>query len=150
MITSIRHVSLFIPSLREAEAYYATLFTMELIARECLLDDGEWYTLRPPQGWKEVTDAGIEVAMVALRNGALVMTLFEGDPQPGQLHMIGLNMPREEIAALRSRLPSETEIWVDKPQALTFRDRYTITWQIYAGDTPFRSNGELYERWLDL
>ena len=45
MNSSIRHIALFVPDLREAERYYQSIFDMELIGREAELADGLWYTL---------------------------------------------------------------------------------------------------------
>jgi catechol 2,3-dioxygenase-like lactoylglutathione lyase family enzyme len=150
MVSALRQIAMFVPELRTAEAYYQELFAMELIGREALRNDGLWHTLPTDEGWDHAEAAGIALGMVALRSGALVLVLFPGDPQPGQLYMIGLNMFPDEIAGVRGRLPADAEVWQDEPEALTFRDRYMITWQIYATGAEFRSSGEAQGRWLDV
>jgi hypothetical protein len=35
-------------------------------------------------------------------------------------------------------------------EALTFRDRYAISWQIYATGTEFHNSGTAGGRWLDV
>jgi catechol 2,3-dioxygenase-like lactoylglutathione lyase family enzyme len=150
MVSALRQIAIFVPDLRAAKAYYQELFAMELVGREALLDDGLWYTLPGDKGWDAAEAAGIALGMVALRRGALVLALFPGDPQPGQLYMIGLNMSPNEIAGLRERLPADAEVWQEEPGALTFRDLYMITWQIYATGTEFRNSGEAQGRWLEV
>jgi catechol 2,3-dioxygenase-like lactoylglutathione lyase family enzyme len=150
MVVEFRHIALFVPDLREAEAYYRHLLAMELIGREALLEDDLWYTLPPEKGWADADAAGIELSMVALQRGSLVLALFPGKPRTGQLHMIGVNMPARDIASIRKRLPPDTEVWEHGSTALTFRDRYAIVWQIYKSGISFRSSGESYGRWLDV
>jgi catechol 2,3-dioxygenase-like lactoylglutathione lyase family enzyme len=150
MTVAVRHIALFVPDLQEAEAYYQRLFGMELIGREAHLEDDLWYTLPPDKAWKDAEAAGIEISMLALKRGSLVLALFPGNPRPGQIYMIGLNMPSREIGRIRKRLPRDAEVWEDEPKALTFRDRYAIIWQIYASGTGFQSSGQAQGRWLDL
>ena len=150
MAATVRHIALFVPDLREAEQYYQRLFGMDLIGREAHLEDNLWYTLPPDKTWEDAEAAGIELNMLALRRGSLVLALFPGNPQPGQIYMVGLNMPLREISRIRKRLPSDAELWEDRPKSLTFRDRYAIIWQIYGSGIDFRSSGETHGRWLDV
>src|SRR3989304_2434830 len=110
MIASLRHIAVFVPNLRSAEHYYQSVFDMELIGREAELSDGLWYTLPFDKGWDEVKAAGIELGMLALRKGEFVLALFRGDAPPGQINVIGLSMPTEEIARVRARLPQEGQV----------------------------------------
>lgn len=150
MTAEVRHIALFVPSLREAEQYYQRLFGMELIGREAHLDDNLWYTLPLDRTWEDAEAAGIELSMLALKRGSLVLALFPGHPKPGQIYMIGLNMPRREISRLRKRLPADAEVFEDRPRAFTFRDRYAIIWQIYESGSDFQSSGEAQGRWLEI
>jgi catechol 2,3-dioxygenase-like lactoylglutathione lyase family enzyme len=77
----LRHISLFVPNLREAEVYYQSLFQMELVGREAELDDGQWYTLPVGKGWEDAEAAGIELGMIALRKGNIALAFFAG-PHP--------------------------------------------------------------------
>jgi catechol 2,3-dioxygenase-like lactoylglutathione lyase family enzyme len=90
--------ALVVPDLQAAERYYPSIFGIELIGREAELPDGLWYTLPFDKGWNEVEAAGIKLDMLALRKGKFVLALFRGDETPGQVDVIGLQMPTEEIA----------------------------------------------------
>ena len=79
MASSMRHIALVVPDLREAEAYYQSLFGMELIGREAELEDGLGHTLPFDKGWDDARGVGIELGMLALRKGELVLALFSGD-----------------------------------------------------------------------
>ena len=150
MTTALRHIALFVPDLRAAEEYYQPFFNMEVIGREAPQEDGLWYALPPGKGWDDAQAAGIELRMLALRRDAFVLALFPGDPQPGQVYLIGLSMSEDEIAGVRQRLPEEVPVWEDRPGALTFRHRYGIGWQIYTTGTEFRSSGQAGGRWLEV
>ncbi len=150
MSSSLRHVALVVPDLRTAEAYYQSVFGMELIGREAEPADGEWYTLPFGKGWDEALAAGIALDMVALRKGEFVLALFRGLAPPGQVYVIGLAMPAEEIARVRARVPKETPVSEGAPDSLEFRDPYQITWQISVPGGQFRTAGEFADRWLKL
>jgi catechol 2,3-dioxygenase-like lactoylglutathione lyase family enzyme len=141
---------LFVPNIRAAEAYYQSLFGMELIGREAAQEDGLWYTLPLDKGWDDARAAGIELGMLALRKGELVLGLFLGDAPQGQVFAIGLNMSPEEIAKIRSRLPSDAEVGMDEPDGLEFRDPYKIVWQLSVPGNEFRTAGDFAGRWLEL
>lgn len=150
MQTLIRHVALVVPDLRAAERYYQSIFDMELIGREAVRSDGLWYTLPHDKGWDEAEAAGIELNMLALRKDRFVLALFKGDAPPGQVLVMGLEMPAEEIARVRARLPKD-ELPSDMPlDSLEFRDRYQILWQISAPGSEFRTSGDFADRWLEL
>ncbi len=146
----IRHIAIVVPDLRQAEAYYQTLFDMELIGREAEMEDGLWYSLPLDKGWDDVQAAGIELGMLALRKGHIVLALFLGEATPGQIYAIGLTLPPEEIARIRSRLPSDAEVWMDEPNSLGFRDLNQIIWQISVPGREFRTSGDYAGRWLEL
>jgi catechol 2,3-dioxygenase-like lactoylglutathione lyase family enzyme len=150
MKSSVRHIALFVPDLRSAERYYQSIFDTELIGREAELADGQWYTLPFDKGWDEAEAAGIKLGMVALRKDEFGLALFRGDAPLGQVYVIGLRMPVEEIARVRDRLPEDTQILEDKPNYLEFRDLYQITWQIMFPGSEFRTSGVFANRWLKL
>lgn len=150
MNSSIRHIALFVPDLRTAERYYQSVFDMELVGREAELEDGLWYTLPFDKGWDEAEAAGIELGMVFLRKDEFGFGLFRGDAPPGQVYVIGLKMPTEEIAKARVRLPDDTQVQEDEPDYLEFRDPYQITWQIMLPESKFSTAGEFANRWLKL
>ncbi len=149
-MTSMRHIALFTPDLRAAEEYFRPLFDMELIGREALLDDGQWYTLPFDKGWEDAGAAGIALGMVALRKGDFVLALFHGDAPQGQLFAIGLNMPEEEIGRVRARLPEGTVVLEDSAGALVFRDPYQIMWQLSHPGDEFSTSGVFANRWIQL
>jgi catechol 2,3-dioxygenase-like lactoylglutathione lyase family enzyme len=150
MNSSLRHVALIVPDLRAAERYYQSVFDMELIGREAELADGLWYTLPFDKDWDEAEAAGIELGMLGLRKGAMVLALFRGDAPPGQVFAIGLRMPADEIAMVRTRLPKDAEVTPDKPDHLEFHDPYQIMWQISVPGEEFRTSGDFANRWLKL
>jgi catechol 2,3-dioxygenase-like lactoylglutathione lyase family enzyme len=148
MNTSLRHIALFVPDLRTVEHYYQSIFDMELIGREAELADGLWYTLPFDKGWDDAEAAGIELGMLALRKNEFGLALFRGDAPAGQVNVIGLKMPMEEIARVRARLPQDTQVSEDEPDYLEFRDPYHITWQIMLPESKFRTAGDFANRWL--
>ena len=150
MNSSVRHIALFVPDLRRAESYYQSVFDMELVGREAELPDGLWYTLPFDKGWDEAEAAGIELGMLFLRKDEFGLGLFKGNAPPGQVYVIGLKMPMEEIAKVRARLPENTPVSEDAPDSLEFRDLYQITWQIVLPESDFRTAGEFANRWLKL
>jgi catechol 2,3-dioxygenase-like lactoylglutathione lyase family enzyme len=150
MMSSLRHIAMFVPDLRSAEHYYQSVFDMELIGREAELSDGLWYTLPFDKGWDEAEAAGIELGMLALRKDEFGLALFRGDALPGQVNVIGLKMPMEEIARVRARLPEGTQVSEDAPDYLEFRDPYQIVWQISVPGDEFRTSGDFANRWLKL
>ena len=141
---------MIVPDLRAAEHYYQSIFAMELIGREAELADGQWYTLPFDKGWDEAEAAGIELGMLALRKDEFVLALFRGAAPPGQIYVIGLAMPTEEIARVRARLPKEAEVSDAGPDHLEFRDPYQIVWQISVPGVEFRTSGDFANRWLKL
>jgi hypothetical protein len=88
--------------------------------------------------------------MVALRKGEIVLALFAGDPQQGQVFAIGLTLSAGEIAGIQSRLRSNAEVGMDEPDGLEFRDPYKIIWQISVPGNEFRTAGDFGGRWLEM
>lgn len=150
MVCEFRHIAIRVDDLERAEHYYQEIFNMQLIGREAELGDGLWYTLPPGKGWEDARRNGIELDMVALKRDDLVLALFPGVTQPGQLYIVGLNMDLEEISDVRGRLSQETLIIEDDPDDLSFQDRYGIIWQLYPSGTNFTTNGDAHGRWLDV
>ncbi len=148
MTTSLRHIALFVDDLQAAEQYYQSIFDMELVGREALLSDGLWYTLPSDKSWQDAKAAAIELGMCALRKGNFVLALFRGQAGSGQIYVLGLEMPVEEIARVRGNLPGGTFILEAGATSLAFQDPYQITWQISAPGGEFRTAGDFADRWL--
>lgn len=148
MITTLQHIALFVDDLQAAEQYYQSIFDMELIGREALLSDGLWYTLPTGKSWQDTKAAGFDLIMCALRKGAFVLALFRGQAKGGQIYVLGLEMPVEEIARVRGNLPDDTLILEASATSLTFQDPYQITWQISAPGGEFCTAGDFADRWL--
>ena len=149
MIEAVNHIALFVPDLQEAEQFYQSLFDMELIGREIEKENGLWYTLPFDKGWEDVKASGIEPGMTALRNGGLVLALFRGDKELGQVFAIGLNGTTEDIKTIHAKLTPDIQIDVYQPDRIEFVDPYHITWQI-AVDPIFDTAGHFANRWLVL
>ena len=150
MNRALRFIAVVVTDLRAAERYYQSIFDMELIGREAELADGLWYTLPFDKGWDEAEAAGIELGMLALRKDKFVLALFKGGAPPGQISVIGLSMPAEELARVHARLPKDTQITEDALDDLKFRDPYEIEWQISVPGVEFRTAGDIANRWLKL
>jgi len=150
MDTTVRHIALVVPDLRAAEVYYRSVFDMELIGREAELEDGQWYTLPFDKDWDDARTAGIDLDMVALRKGGFVLALFGGDAPPGQVYVIGLRMPPEEMAGVRARLAEHGQASQGSPENLEFSDPYQIIWQISVPGSEFDTSGVLANRWIKL
>lgn len=150
MNSYVRHIALVVPDLREAEAYYQSLFQMDLIGREAELEDGEWYTLPPDKSWADVEAAGIKLDMLALRKGGIVLALFVGPNPLGQVFAIGLAMPREQVDEVRKQVSPEVEVTRDRDGYFHFRDRYGILWQLMPPGDEFLMNGDISGRWLEV
>jgi len=148
--TAVRHIALVVLDLRLAERYYRSVFDMELIGREAQRSDGLWYSLPFDKGWDEAEAAGIELGMLALRKDEFVLALFRGVAPPGQIRVIGLTTPTEEIARVRARLPGDTQVSEDWPDRLEFRDPYEIVWQLSVPGKAFRTAGDFAGRWLEF
>jgi catechol 2,3-dioxygenase-like lactoylglutathione lyase family enzyme len=147
-MTRIRHIAVCVADLRAAEEFYQPLFEMELIGREAKLGDGSWYTLPLEKSWEDAEAAGVRLGMLALRRGEFVLALIQGDAPQGQVFAIGLSLSAEEIAGVRARLPAEAAVLHAEPDALVFRDRYQIEWQITVPGNAFRTAGDLADRWI--
>lgn len=65
MNVSFRHIALVVPDLRAAEAYYQSLFEMQLIGREAELGDGRWYTLPFDKDWRRLAGSLCFIGEVA-------------------------------------------------------------------------------------
>ena len=148
MAASYRHVAMVVPDLRAAEEYYRSVFDMELIGREAPQPDGLWYTLPFDKDWDDAAAAGVTLAMVALRKDQFVLALFQGEAAPGQVVFVGLSMPADDIAGVRSRLPQGAP--EGPPDWLEFTDPYGITWQLSKPGNEFRTSGDWAGRWLTL
>ena len=150
MKSSLRHIALVVADLQAAEQYYQTIFNLELLGREAELDDGLWYTLPFDKNWQDAIQAGIDLDMVALRGGDFVLALFAGEATRGQVFAIGLNLPSEQIAEVRSRLPAKADILADQSDYLEFCDPNQIRWQISTTGSEFRTAGEIASRWFEI
>jgi catechol 2,3-dioxygenase-like lactoylglutathione lyase family enzyme len=145
------HVAITVPELEQAEAYYQALFDMEVVTREELGPDGDRQLPRD-KDWSDARRAGIDLYMVALRREGFVLALFdEASPFIGELELppyrplfIGLDMPADEIARVRARLPGED--WDEESGG--FRDRYGVGWQF--GNGTFSGTGDRIGRWLKI
>lgn len=145
---AVRHIAIFTPDLPVAEAYYRNVFEMELVGREVLQKDGLWYSLPFERDWQEAKAAGFDPGMSALRRGSFVLALFQAQATGSQIYVMGLAMPRAEIARVHERLPEGTIVLESGEDGLAFMDPYQITWQISEPGYAFSTAGENSGRWL--
>ena len=150
-MTSLAHIALFVPDLRAAESFYQDLFTMQLLMRETVLEDGKWYTLPPEKTWADAAAAGFALDMVALQRGDFVLALFQGRPSPRTTILeIGLHLAGEVITAVRERLPETADQLHHEYGELLFDDPYGYRWHLRPEGQRFQSNGESGGYWLEL
>lgn len=150
MRVNLEFLALFVPDLKQAEAYYGHLFEMRVITREAPRNDGFWYALPPGKDWEDLERAGIRLGMLALRRDDFVLALFQGTPGGEQIFAVGLSMTAEEILAIKARIPSQDVVQDEEGRMLQFRDAYNIFWQIYGSPYEFQSTGKTTGRWLEL
>jgi catechol 2,3-dioxygenase-like lactoylglutathione lyase family enzyme len=151
MTSFIRHIALFVPDLRQAEAFYQSLFDMELIGREAELADGLWYTLPFDKGWEDAQAAEIKLGMVALQKDEIVLAFFQGKPAPEDTVLeIGLSMAAEAITNVHDHLPDTVALIQHERGDLLFKDPFGYTWHVWPADEAFLSNGESVGRWIEL
>lgn len=149
-MVALHYVAVCVPDLREAERHYQEIFSVEVVGREVLGDDGRWYALRPAHGWDDLDAAGLEALWVGLRRDELVIALFPARQLQADhsLRHIGVEFDPDELAEIRSRLPDSVEVESDDADGLIIVDRHGIRWQL--SGLPFADAGELRGDWLDL
>lgn len=150
MDSSFRHIALVVSNLKEAEEYYRTMFGLEILGRETMLNDGQWYQLPLDKEWEDFDAAGTEIMMLALRKGDVVIALFSGPELQGQVFSIGLTMSEADIAEVRAQLPPDITILIDHRSRLHFIDSYRILWQLELPGREFTMSGVAEDRWLEL
>ena len=143
-----RHVGLVVSDLRAAERFYRETFDMELLGRESWGNDGNSYALRPDKGWDDAEAAGVDLHFVAVRRDQVVLALFTGDAQPGQVFAMGLVMDAAEIADLRVRLAGEG-VLSERNDFVEFLDPFGIRWQI-STSREFLHAGQIADRWIEI
>jgi len=154
----LRFIAITVPDLEGADAYYSSLFDMQVVTREAHGPDGG-YQLPHDKGWADARAAGIELYMLGLRRGRLVVALFDEASStikertggvPRRPFNIGVRMNAKEIAAVRARV-GEEEPQTQRSEAsrFRFRDRYEITWQLDTSGE-FLGNGDAHGKWLQL
>ena len=142
-----RYVALFVPDLEAAESFYRDVFALELLFREHE-DDGVWSTLRPELDWAGARERALGIDMVALERDGFVLALFRGDPAPGTLYEVCVEVSAEDVQRIRDRLPPEATVSDAGPRSLRFVDAFGFQWAVHALDQPFRSSGDLAGRWI--
>jgi catechol 2,3-dioxygenase-like lactoylglutathione lyase family enzyme len=146
-----KYIALFVPDLRATEDFYRRIFGKELLFRESDVDgDDGWYTLPPEKGWEDAEMAGIEFAMVALKRDGFVLALFRGAPQHGTVCEICFGLAADEIETVRPRLRDEPISSEHRERWIRFDDPFGFRWTLQEPHVPFRSSGEIAERWLVL
>jgi hypothetical protein len=77
-----------------------------------------------------------------------VLALFQGRPHEGALYEICVAVEAAEVDATRVRLPGHVSIEESSPGWLRFVDPFGFRWAVRDRDVPFRSSGEIAERWV--
>jgi hypothetical protein len=151
---AVTHIALTITPLRQAEAFYQTLFALEVAFREAETPAG-WYTLPPDAGWDDAEAAEITLGLCSLHRDAFTLALEEGAGRGGgRLSHIGVQVDAEDLARLRTVAPTlGCQIVQDAQAILVFDDPYDVRWEMttITYDDPRRlSTGARLGRWLTL
>ena len=123
----------------EKRRYHGCLVHVDII-------DGKFWIQR------DGTEDGIawELENVGVPKDQIVLALIKGEAPPGQVYVIGLKMPSEEMTRVKDRLPKDAEMRDNRPDYLEFRDPHEIVWQISLPESEFRTSGVIANRWLKL
>lgn len=150
MAHDFRHLALYVNDLRRAETFYRGVFAMEVLFREVETPEGEWYTLRPDEGWEEAEAVGVDIAMVALQRDDFTLAVFHGEPQPGTVVEIGITVALDEVEEIERRLPEDATRIRHEHGEVYFADPFGFRWNVTPTGTRFVSNAEIDGRWLEL
>lgn len=148
MSFSCRYLAIHVPDLGAAEGFYTRVFDLELRFRESKQGDESWYTIRDDLRSDEIDQRLITVDMVALGREEFVLALFQGSPREGTLYEICIGVDAAEVEATEARLPSDVVVEESAPGWLRFVDPFGFRWAVRDRDVPFRSSGEIAERWV--
>jgi catechol 2,3-dioxygenase-like lactoylglutathione lyase family enzyme len=149
------HVALRVGDLRQAEAYYRTLFALEVAWREADTPDG-WATLPTGAEWDDAERAGFHLDLVMLHRDGVRLALEATDTVvgPGQLSHLGIFVDEQDLDRLRdAAVAAGSRIIVDREQALIFDDAFGVRWELNTfayDDPPSMSTGVRMGRWLQL
>jgi catechol 2,3-dioxygenase-like lactoylglutathione lyase family enzyme len=152
---SFTHVALRVERLREAEAFYCTLFALEVAFREAETPDG-WGTLPDLADWDDAERAGIQLGLVMLQRDGIRLALEAADTvaQDGQLSHVGVFADEKELERLRQAAATNgCRIVSDRQRGLVFDDPFGVRWELntFAYDDPRSlSTGARIGRWLNV
>ena len=152
---SFTHVALRVKRLREAEAYYRTLFALEVAWREAETPDG-WGTLPESADWDDAERAGIQLGIVMLHRDGFRLALEAADEVSGAGHLshLGVFVDEQELRRVRETAASSgCTVVVDREQALIIDDRFGVRWELNTfayDDPPSMSTGARTGRWLNV
>ncbi len=148
------HIALFITPLRQAEAFYRTLFGLEVAFREAEMADG-WYTLPPHAGWSDAEAAGIQIGLSILYRDAFTLALEDSPSgEGGRLSHIGVQVDAQDLERLRTLVPGQgCQIVQNGASILVFDDPYGVRWEMTTSlydDLRRLSTGARTGRWLTI
>jgi len=152
---SFTHLALRVQHLREAEAFYRDLFSLEVAFREAETLDG-WDTLPDSADWDDAQRAGFDLGLVMLyRDGfRLALEAVDSVATKGQLSHVGVFVDEPELKRVRDTAASAgCEIVVESERALVIDDPFGVRWELntFAYDNPPKlSTGARHGRWLNI
>jgi catechol 2,3-dioxygenase-like lactoylglutathione lyase family enzyme len=152
---SFTHIALRVERLREAEAFYRELFSLDVAFREAEMPDG-WRTLPPSADWDDAERSGAALGLVMLYGGGLRLALeaADGVSADGTLDHVGVWVDEQELERLRTTAPAlSCRVIVDRPQALILDDPYGVRWELNSfpyEDPPAMSTGARTGRWIEI
>lgn len=148
------HIALIVTPLRQAEAFYQTLFALEVAFREAEAADG-WDTLPPDASWGDAEAAGISLGLCSLHRDAFTLALEDGaGSEGGRLSHVGVQVDTQELERLRAVAPTlGCQVVQDGTAILVFDDPYGVRWELTTisfNDPRRLSTGARKGRWIDL
>ena len=122
----VTHVAINVPDLREAEAYYALLFGLEVAWRD---SNGAASMFA---SWDELDAARIEPEVVLLWSGAFRLALAKGEgaatADASGLNHVGLHVTPATMRTVR--LHADATVGEGNESTWSFHDRYRVRWEI--------------------
>jgi catechol 2,3-dioxygenase-like lactoylglutathione lyase family enzyme len=151
MFLGLTHITLGVPSVPDAEEYYASLFGLEVAFRDVRID-GEWFGLRPWSDWRAAD--GADAYLSVLHRDALVIVLEDvlGEGGGAQARSeIGLQVNLANLNELRIRVAEHNvDFRENRADLMTFDDRLGFRWHIGIAaynDPASMGAGERTNRW---
>jgi len=125
----VTHLALTVPSVPNAEEYYASLLGLDLVYRDICVE-GEWFGLPRHADWLAADGATARISVLA--RGALVLVLSDGatSSPPGGCE-VGLRVTLADLNDLRIRVAEHgVDFSENAAGQMRFVDRLGVRWHV--------------------